>query len=237
MSIWNYCVLQALDATTQKPAAGQQNVPANFATRSGSNAVFRICSHPNETIIGGNVILVCYYSKTDWLPINYTLFRSQTKAVGYATTYKTEERAVFNLTVMSTSDLGEYKCKAQRFNKSRYSLGLNITLRVAEEKKNKNLVAYIVPPLLLLLLLLAVSAAIALLILPWCKARKQSTGSKPTVVVSAHRPSSDNGDVYDTVYEENEYCNVKLKTKKEDNRNVILGGDSTVHYAEVVIRR
>nr|XP_028568621.1 allergin-1 [Podarcis muralis] len=215
----------------------QKDVPDNFATCPGSKAVFSICSHPNETIIGGNVILVCYYSKTDWLPINYTLFRNQTKAVGYATTNRTEERAVFNLTVMSTRDLGEYKCKAQRFHETQYSRGLNITLRVAEEKKNKNLVAYIVPPLLLLLLLLAVSAAIALLILPWCKARKQSTGSKPAVVFSARRPSSDNGDVYDTVYEENEYCNVKHKTKEEDNRNVILGGDSTVDYAEVVIRR
>nr|XP_034959868.1 allergin-1 isoform X2 [Zootoca vivipara] len=148
-----------------------KDVSDNFATHSGSKAVFSIYSHPNETIIGGNVILVCYYSKNDWLPINYTLFRNQAKAVGYATTYGTEEKAVFNLTVMSTSDLGEYKCKAQRFTESQYSRGLNITLRVAEEKKNKNLVAYIVAPLLLLLLLLAVSTAIALLILPWCKAR------------------------------------------------------------------
>ncbi|XP_077780146.1 allergin-1 isoform X2 [Podarcis muralis] len=174
----------------------QKDVPDNFATCPGSKAVFSICSHPNETIIGGNVILVCYYSKTDWLPINYTLFRNQTKAVGYATTNRTEERAVFNLTVMSTRDLGEYKCKAQRFHETQYSRGLNITLR-----------------------------------------GKQSTGSKPAVVFSARRPSSDNGDVYDTVYEENEYCNVKHKTKEEDNRNVILGGDSTVDYAEVVIRR
>ncbi|XP_053231300.1 uncharacterized protein LOC128407231 isoform X2 [Podarcis raffonei] len=174
----------------------QKDVPDNFATCSGSKAVVSICSHPNETIIGGNVILVCYYSKTDWLPINYTLMRNRTKAVGFVTTNRTEERAVFNLTVMLTSDLGEYKCKAQRFNDTRYSRGLNITLR-----------------------------------------GKHSTGSKPAVAFSARRPSSDNGDVYDTVYEENAYCNVKHKTKEEDNRNVILGGDSTVQYAEVVIRR
>ncbi|XP_061477755.1 allergin-1 [Rhineura floridana] len=206
-------------------------MPRNFSCSESLGSI-SIDSPSNKTIIGGNVTLVCY-SKTGCLPINYTLFFKK-EALRYATTNKMEERAVFNFTITSANNLGEYKCKAQNNNGCKYSTGFNFALRVAEEKKN--LAVYIVPPLLLLLVVIGV--AVPLLILPWCKARKLTTDSTPTDFVPTSCPSLENCATYDTVYEENiTYCKLKFNTKKEDCRNVILDDNSAVEYTEVVIQR
>nr|XP_020638123.1 uncharacterized protein LOC110073365 isoform X2 [Pogona vitticeps] len=206
-----------------------------------------IYSPSSETTIGANVTLECNLT-TNCLPINYTLFFERCNIKGKAIKKKAKENIVFKLTINSRSELGEYKCKAQYlFNntfKAKYSSGFNFTLKAflpaSTEDKNR-LVALIVAPLLLLLLLLTVVITFPLLILPWCKARKGKSASKPTSYVSAHYPSPGNCGIYDdAAYGEEEatnYCDVRIKVKVEDSRKEMLTEDTRVTYAEILNRR
>ncbi|XP_078240702.1 allergin-1 isoform X3 [Pogona vitticeps] len=206
-----------------------------------------IYSPSSETTIGANVTLECNLT-ANCLPINYTLFFERCNVKGKAIKKKAKENIVFKLTISSRSELGEYKCKAQYlFNntfKAKYSSGFNFTLKASlpasTEDKNR-LVALIVAPLLLLLLLLMVVITFPLLILPWCKARKGKSASKPTSYVSANYPSPGNCGIYDdAAYGEEEatnYCDVRIKVKVEDSRKEMLTEDTRVTYAEILNRR
>ncbi|KAM9119471.1 allergin-1 isoform 3-T3 [Pangshura tecta] len=93
-----------------------------------SNPEFGSLQKSLEVGIGQNVTLSCR-STSGSLPINYTFFRgSQTL---WPTILKTDRNpALFNLTITSASDLGEYKCKAVNgiSNSAKYSESLNFML-------------------------------------------------------------------------------------------------------------
>ncbi|XP_063149011.1 allergin-1 [Candoia aspera] len=200
----------------------KSELPQNVTSCSTFVKKLKIYSPTPETTIGGNVSLECSW-ETNCLQIKYTLFLNKMRALYPATQNRREEKIIFNFTIDSSSELGEYKCKAERGTEARYSSGFNFTLRAGERN---NPVAFIVLPLVLLLLLIAVAVAIPLLILPWCKARKLKSANISTVY----------DDIVYGVTEENEYCNVKIKSKTEDYRNVIISEDNTVNYAEVICR-
>ncbi|KAM6471701.1 allergin-1 isoform 2-T3 [Liasis olivaceus] len=147
----------------------------NVTSCSKSVKNLKIYSPTPETAIGRNVTLECYW-ETDCLPIDYTLFLNKMRALRPATQNRREEKVIFNFTINSSSELGQYKCKAEGKIEPAYSQGFNFTLR---EERN-NLVAFIVPPLVVLLLLIAVVVAIPLLILPWCKTRKLKSANIST---------------------------------------------------------
>ncbi|KAH0629295.1 hypothetical protein JD844_011249 [Phrynosoma platyrhinos] len=198
--------------------------PENIISCSEPVRDLEIYSPVSETEVGGNVTLECK-SSAKCLPINYTLLFKKTKALRHAIRTKEEDRMVFNFTINSTSELGEYKCKAQyRFNdaaKSKYSHGFNFTLREAAEEDEKNkLVVFIVAPLLLLLLLIVIAVAIPLMILPWCKAKNQKSASTSTHYAPANYLSSEACATYDDVAfhgkdEEVEYCSVNITTERD----------------------
>ncbi|XP_015279144.1 PREDICTED: allergin-1 [Gekko japonicus] len=88
-----------------------------------------ISSPSTEVAIGENVTLKCS-SETGSLPINYTLYKGIDRVLPPASKNKKGEEAAFHFTINSISELGEYKCKAEnKFNKNKYSLGFNFTLR------------------------------------------------------------------------------------------------------------
>ncbi|XP_016851242.1 allergin-1 isoform X7 [Anolis carolinensis] len=229
----------------------------------------------SEIAIGKNVTLECR-SQKGCLPINYTLYLNTTK-MQHTIQRKAEEKVVFNITINSISDVGEYKCKAQN-NGSKYSPGFTFTLRdepkdvlscsdpvnkveisspvseivlAPEEEKNK-LIVYIIAPLLLLFLLTVIAVAIPLIILPWCKAKNQksartSTHFTPVGYFNSETATYDAVGKVGTIYsfviksdgkgEEVVYCNVKTETMERECRKGTLKEDSTVNYAEIVIRR
>ncbi|KAM7146307.1 allergin-1 [Macrochelys suwanniensis] len=93
-----------------------------------SNPEFESLQKSLEVGIGQNVTLSCR-STNGSLPINYTFFRGNQNLCPII---PKEDRkpALFNLTISSASDLGEYKCKAVNgiANSSKYSKSLNFTL-------------------------------------------------------------------------------------------------------------
>uniref|UniRef100_A0A8C0GEJ0 Ig-like domain-containing protein n=1 Tax=Chelonoidis abingdonii TaxID=106734 RepID=A0A8C0GEJ0_CHEAB len=81
-----------------------------------------------EVGIGQNVTLSCRFTSGS-LPINYIFFRGSQNL--WPTIWKTDRNpALFNLTISSASDLGEYKCKVVHgiSNSTKYSKSLNFTL-------------------------------------------------------------------------------------------------------------
>lgn len=62
-------------------------------------------------------------------PVRYTLFKNRQKVSALNRTDLTP--VLFNLTINSASDVGEYKCKAQNeiSNSEKYSRSLNFTLK------------------------------------------------------------------------------------------------------------
>ncbi|XP_039358403.1 allergin-1 isoform X6 [Mauremys reevesii] len=93
-----------------------------------SNPEFGSLQKSLEVGIGQNVTLSCQ-STSGFLPINYTFFRGSQNL--WPTIPKTDRNpALFNLTISSASDLGEYKCKAVNriSNSAKYSESLNFTL-------------------------------------------------------------------------------------------------------------
>ncbi|XP_067403912.1 allergin-1 [Emydura macquarii macquarii] len=81
-----------------------------------------------EVRIGQNVTLSCQ-STNGSLPINYTFFKGN-QSLSSIMTEKSTDPVLFNLTIRSTSDLGDYKCKAVNGPSSgpKYSKILNFTL-------------------------------------------------------------------------------------------------------------
>ncbi|XP_062827206.1 allergin-1 isoform X3 [Anolis carolinensis] len=212
-----------------------------------------ISSPVSEIVLGGNVTLECK-SVARCLPIYYSLFLNKDKAL-YNAIKSEEEKIVFNFTITSISQLGDYKCKAQsRQNDSstnKYSHAFKFVLKAPEEEKNK-LIVYIIAPLLLLFLLTVIAVAIPLIILPWCKAKNQksartSTHFTPVGYFNSETATYDAVGKVGTIYsfviksdgkgEEVVYCNVKTETMERECRKGTLKEDSTVNYAEIVIRR
>uniref|UniRef100_A0A8C3XMY7 Ig-like domain-containing protein n=1 Tax=Chelydra serpentina TaxID=8475 RepID=A0A8C3XMY7_CHESE len=99
-----------------------------FSPEQLSNPEFESLQKSLEVGIGQNVTLSCR-STNGSLPINYTFFRGNQNLCPII---PKEDRkpALFNLTISSASDLGEYKCKAVNgiANSSKYSKSLNFTL-------------------------------------------------------------------------------------------------------------
>uniref|UniRef100_A0A8C4Y8H5 Ig-like domain-containing protein n=1 Tax=Gopherus evgoodei TaxID=1825980 RepID=A0A8C4Y8H5_9SAUR len=99
-----------------------------FPPEQPSNPEFGSLQKSLEVGIGQNVTLSCR-STSGSLPINYTFFRGSQNL--WPTILKTERNpALFNLTINSASDLGEYKCKVVNgiSNSAKYSESLNFTL-------------------------------------------------------------------------------------------------------------
>nr|XP_060619089.1 allergin-1 isoform X2 [Anolis sagrei ordinatus] len=197
----------------------------NFTLRADESKDVLPCSDPassleisspvSEIVLGENVTLECK-SVAKCLPMYYSLFLNKHKERFTAVKNKEEERIVFNFTITSSSQLGEYKCRTQSRLKdpstNKYSRAFNFVLKEAPEEEKNKLVVYIVAPLLLLFLLAVIAVAIPLMILPWCKA----------------------------IYEKGEevvYCNVKTETMERECSKGTLTEDTTVNYAEIVIRR
>ncbi|XP_035414860.1 allergin-1 isoform X1 [Cygnus atratus] len=80
-----------------------------------------------EVVMNQNVSLSCH-SDSGSPPIRYTLFKHSQKV---STLNRTDLMpALFNLTINSASDVGEYKCKAEnKIYGRRYSRSLNFTLK------------------------------------------------------------------------------------------------------------
>lgn len=95
-----------------------------------------ILSNPKLTPLHGtlevgmnqNVSLSCH-SDSGSPPVRYTLFKHSQKVSALNKTDLTP--ALFNLTINSASDVGEYKCKAENeiSNGEKYSRSLNFTLK------------------------------------------------------------------------------------------------------------
>ncbi|XP_015735046.1 allergin-1 isoform X3 [Coturnix japonica] len=81
-----------------------------------------------EVVMYQNVSLSCH-SDSGSPPIRYTLFKQRQQVSALNRTDLTP--VVFNLTINSASDLGEYKCKAENeiSNGEKYSRSLNFTLK------------------------------------------------------------------------------------------------------------
>ncbi|KFZ49267.1 Allergin-1, partial [Podiceps cristatus] len=80
-----------------------------------------------NVVMNQNVILSCH-SDSGSPPVRYTLFKRNQKV---STSNRTDlTPSLFNLTINSASDMGEYKCKAENNISSggKYSNGLNFTL-------------------------------------------------------------------------------------------------------------
>ncbi|XP_065419714.1 allergin-1 isoform X1 [Chrysemys picta bellii] len=93
-----------------------------------SNPEFGSLQKSLEVEIGQNVTLSCQ-STNGSLPINYTFFRGS-QNLWPIIPKKDRNAALFNLTISSASDVGEYKCKVENriSNSSKYSKSLNFTL-------------------------------------------------------------------------------------------------------------
>ncbi|XP_074871124.1 allergin-1 [Carettochelys insculpta] len=191
----------------------------------------------SEVRIGQNVTLSCH-SENGSLPIKYTFFK-ENKAISTRTCELQKSAAMLNITISSSSDLSNYKCKAENKipNTTKYSKSLNFTL--AEDDDGLAYPLCIFLGLLFLLVVIATALMIPFLILPWCKARKlKSTGS-----YSAHFFPTDKGSENYLTYTEIEhvkseevaYANLSTITKKEEDRKVNTRRDNTVIYSEVIM--
>uniref|UniRef100_A0A8C0GKX0 Ig-like domain-containing protein n=1 Tax=Chelonoidis abingdonii TaxID=106734 RepID=A0A8C0GKX0_CHEAB len=99
-----------------------------FPPEQLSNPEFGSLQKSLEVGIGQNVTLSCRFTSGS-LPINYIFFRGSQNL--WPTIWKTDRNpALFNLTISSASDLGEYKCKVVHgiSNSTKYSKSLNFTL-------------------------------------------------------------------------------------------------------------
>ncbi|NXJ07443.1 MILR1 protein, partial [Odontophorus gujanensis] len=81
-----------------------------------------------EVVMNQNVSLSCH-SDSGSPPVRYTLFKHRQKV--YVLNRTDLSPALFNLTINSASDVGEYKCKAENeiSNGEKYSRSLNFTLK------------------------------------------------------------------------------------------------------------
>ncbi|XP_031454661.1 allergin-1 [Phasianus colchicus] len=81
-----------------------------------------------EVVMNQNVSLSCH-SDSGSPPVRYTLFKHNQKVSALNRTDLTP--VLFNLTINSASDVGEYKCKAENeiSNGEKYSRSLNFTLK------------------------------------------------------------------------------------------------------------
>ncbi|XP_062976078.1 allergin-1 isoform X2 [Elgaria multicarinata webbii] len=243
--------------------SNKREVPKNDTSCSVPVKKLNISSLSSKIDIGADVEVVCS-SEMGCLPINYTLFLNTSRR-GSAVKNKKNEIVTFKFTIKSINELGEYKCRAQNgltnTSNLKYSPGFHFTLR---EEEN-NMAVLIGLPLLLLLALIGIALAIPWLILPWCKARKLRTASVSVGLVTTNYPHSKNSPTsyphsencptYDDIAfrknEETEYCNVNI-SNKENCRNgkvclvfykwnktrlkFFISEDSTVNYAEIIIR-
>ncbi|NXU75576.1 MILR1 protein, partial [Oreotrochilus melanogaster] len=82
-----------------------------------------------NVVMNQNVTLSCL-SDSGSPPVTYTLFKHNQKVS--ALTKPDMTPGLFNLTITSASDVGEYKCKAENNNSSggKYSKSLNFTLQL-----------------------------------------------------------------------------------------------------------
>ncbi|XP_066468948.1 allergin-1 [Tiliqua scincoides] len=147
------------DDSTEKKKGG---LPKNVLSCSRNVSKPMIYSPSQEATIGWNVTLECV-SQNGSPPINYTLYKGQNRMLPTVIKDKADDKALFNFTINSYDELGEYKCKVQNrcLNSSRYSTGFSF-----KAPKKDNAVVFIVSPLLLLIVLAVI---ISLLIL-WCRA-------------------------------------------------------------------
>uniref|UniRef100_A0A8C4P9T4 Ig-like domain-containing protein n=1 Tax=Dromaius novaehollandiae TaxID=8790 RepID=A0A8C4P9T4_DRONO len=92
-----------------------------------SNPTLRHVQGTLEVVMNQNVSLSCH-SDSGSPPVRYMLFKGNQKV---ATLNRTDSTPVlFNLTINSASDVGEYKCKAEYTipSNGKYSKSLNFTL-------------------------------------------------------------------------------------------------------------
>ncbi|KAM9119470.1 allergin-1 isoform 2-T2 [Pangshura tecta] len=190
----------------------------------------------SQVRIGQNVTLSCH-SENGSFPINYVFFKGR-KTMSSKISMQGKAAAVLNVTINSSSDLGDYKCKAENNipNNTKYSNSLNFTL-AEEDGLFYPLSIFLV--LLFLLVVIATAQLVLFLILPRCKARKlKSTGS--TGFVSTDKATgSENYVTYTEIEyaksEEVEYADILIR-KEEEDRKVNLRADTTVVYSEVIVR-
>ncbi|XP_044305496.1 uncharacterized protein LOC123033129 [Varanus komodoensis] len=210
-------------------ADGKRGVPEDTSCSEPERNP-HIFSPSSETTLGAHVTIEC--SSNSCLPINFVLFLNKSTHAGGMS--KTHKKVIFNLTINSINELGEYKCKTNT-TKGRYSSGFSFTLR--EQKKNVGVPIVLLS--LMLLVLVIIGLAILLLILFRRKARKLRKACASARSITANYPDSENCPTYDdTAYRKNEeivYFNVMANM--ENNGNVIQSEESTVTYAEVIIRR
>ncbi|NXX12307.1 MILR1 protein, partial [Podargus strigoides] len=92
-----------------------------------SNPILTSVQGTLNVVKNQNMTLSCH-SDSGSLPIRYTLFKRNQKVSTLNRTDSTP--GLFNLTISSASDLGEYKCKAENniMSGGKYSNSLNFTL-------------------------------------------------------------------------------------------------------------
>ncbi|CAM4661016.1 allergin-1 isoform X1 [Caretta caretta] len=117
-----FFILSCFQATQESQKSNEKD------SEQLSNPEFGSLQKSLEVQIGQNVTLSCQ-STNGSLPINYTFFRGN-QNLWPIITKEDRNPALFNLTVSSASDLGEYKCKVVNgiSNSSKYSKSLNFTL-------------------------------------------------------------------------------------------------------------
>ncbi|KAH1183427.1 hypothetical protein KIL84_004919 [Mauremys mutica] len=191
----------------------------------------------SQVRIGQNVTLSCH-SENGSSPINYVFFKGR-KTMSSKISMQGKAAAVLNVTINSSGDLGDYKCKAENNipNNTKYSNSLNFTL-AEEDGLSYPLSIFLV--LLFLLVVIATALLVPFLILPWCKARKlKSTGSSTGFVSTDKATGSETYATYTEIEyaksEEVEYANILIR-KEEEDRKVNKTADTTVVYSEVIVR-
>nr|XP_032661570.1 allergin-1 [Chelonoidis abingdonii] len=190
----------------------------------------------SQVRIGQNVTLSCH-SENGSSPINYVFFKGR-KTMLSKISMQGKAAAVLNVTINSSSDLSDYKCKAENNipNNTKYSNSLNFTLA---EEDGLSYPLSISLVLLFLLVVIATALLVPFLILPWCKARKlKSTGSSTGFVSTDKATGSENYVTYTEIEyaksEEVEYANILIR--QEEDRKVNMRADTTVVYSEVIVR-
>uniref|UniRef100_A0A8C2UHA0 Ig-like domain-containing protein n=1 Tax=Coturnix japonica TaxID=93934 RepID=A0A8C2UHA0_COTJA len=121
----------------QQENAEMLPVPLSTSVNSYTSFFFpEVLSNPRLTPLHGTLEVVMYqnvslscHSDSGSPPIRYTLFKQRQQVSALNRTDLTP--VVFNLTINSASDLGEYKCKAENeiSNGEKYSRSLNFTLK------------------------------------------------------------------------------------------------------------